>query len=332
MATASREPAQPGRSDLRDADAQRADSRGDRRSHGSAGSPGDWFTAGRVGGGPAVRPDPFCIRQNDRVLLETSMMLWVLLGYLVFLSVIGRSPSRWLWIRAVGAGLLFGLAVLTKDEATLLTVFPLLVAALLRWGARRVLTLLTACITVCVYAAYVAVAAINGHIGPWLDAKTSGIQRILGLVRVTGFNHAGTPSIYSVLLGEQLLRHDIPVADLGCASAVRRACAWRSVATDAGATVGRGRGDARLRLLPRHPRGAGTLPSGYPKPAIAARGSDAPVRPGSARRSRPGHSGGASRGGRSSSPDWCSPSASTRPPGSSGGCGPTMDMRCYFDT
>lgn len=146
--------------------------------------------------------DPFCIRQNDRVLLETSMMLWVLLGYLVFLSVIGRSPSRWLWIRAAGAGLLFGLAVLTKDEATLLTVFPLLVAALLRWGARRVLTLLTACITVCVYAAYVAVAAINGHIGPWLDAKTSGIQRILGLVRVTGFNHAGTPSIYSVLLGE----------------------------------------------------------------------------------------------------------------------------------
>src|ERR1700691_3380309 len=81
--------------------------------------------------------DPFCIRQNDRVLLETSMMLWVLLGYLVFLSMIGRPPSRWLWIRAVGAGLLFGVAVLTKDEATLLTVFPLLVAALLRGGARR---------------------------------------------------------------------------------------------------------------------------------------------------------------------------------------------------
>ena len=77
--------------------------------------------------------DPFYIRQNDRVLLETSMMLWVLLGYLVYLSMIGRPPSRWLWTRAVGAGLLFGIAVLTKDEATLLTVFPLLLAALLRW-------------------------------------------------------------------------------------------------------------------------------------------------------------------------------------------------------
>ena len=34
--------------------------------------------------------EPFCIRQNDRVLLETPMMLWVMLGYLVFISLIGR--------------------------------------------------------------------------------------------------------------------------------------------------------------------------------------------------------------------------------------------------
>lgn len=146
--------------------------------------------------------DPFCIRQNDRVLLETSMMLWVLLGYLVYLSMIGRPPSRWLWTRAVGAGLLFGIAVLTKDEATLLTVFPLLLAALLRWGARRAVTLLTACTTVSVYAAYMAVVAANGHIGSWLQQKTMGIQRILGLVQVTGFHQAGSPSIFSVLLSE----------------------------------------------------------------------------------------------------------------------------------
>ena len=146
--------------------------------------------------------DPFCIRQNDRVLLETSMMLWVLLGYLVFLSMIGRAASRWSWTRAVGAGLLFGLAVLTKDEATLLTVFPLLLAALLRWGVRRAVTWLTACTTVLVYAVYVTIVAANGHIGAWLDAKTLGIQRILGLVQITGFHQTGTPSIYSVLLAE----------------------------------------------------------------------------------------------------------------------------------
>ena len=50
--------------------------------------------------------DPFCIRQNDRVLLETALMLWVMLGYLVFTSVIGRLPSRRDWPRAVAAGLL----------------------------------------------------------------------------------------------------------------------------------------------------------------------------------------------------------------------------------
>jgi Dolichyl-phosphate-mannose-protein mannosyltransferase len=146
--------------------------------------------------------DPFCIRQNDRVLLETSMMLWVLLGYVLYLSMIGRPRSRWLWTRAVGAGLLFSIAVLTKDEATLLTVFPLLLAAMLRWGARRAVTLLTAGTTVSAYAAYVAVVAANGHIGAWLQQKTMGIQRILGLVQVTGFHQKGSPSILSVLLSE----------------------------------------------------------------------------------------------------------------------------------
>ena len=60
--------------------------------------------------------DPFCIRQNDRVVLETALMFWVMLGYLVFTSLIGRLPSRHDWLPAVCAGLLFGCAVLTKDE------------------------------------------------------------------------------------------------------------------------------------------------------------------------------------------------------------------------
>ena len=36
--------------------------------------------------------DPFCIRQNDRVLLETAMLLWVLLGYLV-LAPLAQCPG-----------------------------------------------------------------------------------------------------------------------------------------------------------------------------------------------------------------------------------------------
>ena len=66
--------------------------------------------------------DTFCIRQNDRVLLETSMTFWVLLGYLAFTSLIKRPGWRRGWPKALGAGLLFGCGVLTKDKAALLTV------------------------------------------------------------------------------------------------------------------------------------------------------------------------------------------------------------------
>ena len=146
--------------------------------------------------------DPFCIRQNDRVMLETAMMLWVMLGYLVFTTLIGCVPSRRDWPRAIGAGLLFGCAVLTKDEGALLTVLPLLAAAALRWGPRRALILLTAGTTVAVYAVYVAVVAANGQIQGLWQEKTSGIERMLGLVQVTGFHSSGGGNLLSRIIAE----------------------------------------------------------------------------------------------------------------------------------
>ena len=147
--------------------------------------------------------DPFCIRQNDRVLLETALMFWVMLGYLVFTSLIGRLPSRRDWLHAVGAGLLFGCAVLTKDEGALLTVLPLLAAAVLGWGPRRALTLLTVGTTVVVYAAYVAVVAANGQFSGLWEAKTVGIQRMLGLIQSTGFHSSsGGGSLSARLMAE----------------------------------------------------------------------------------------------------------------------------------
>jgi len=146
--------------------------------------------------------DPFCIRQNDRVLLETAMMLWVLLGYLALVSLIGRLPSRQAYARAVGAGLLFGCAVLTKDEAALLTVLPLIAAVALRWGPSRSLALVTAATTVAAYAAYViAVAAAGEFSALWL-AKTTGVRRLLGLVQTTGFNRPRAPSLSTRLISE----------------------------------------------------------------------------------------------------------------------------------
>jgi Dolichyl-phosphate-mannose-protein mannosyltransferase len=146
--------------------------------------------------------DPFCIRQNDRVLLETAMMLWVMLGYLVFTCLVGRQPSRRDWPYAIGAGLLFGCAVLTKDEGALLTLVPLLASAALRWGPRRTMALLTAGTTGAVYAVYVAIVVANGQFSALWGAKTSGIKRMLGLLQITGFNSSGGGSLSSRLIAE----------------------------------------------------------------------------------------------------------------------------------
>jgi len=144
--------------------------------------------------------DPFCIRQNDRVLLETPMMLWVLLGYLVLISFIGRPPPAWAKARAIGAGLLFGIAVLTKDEAALITILPLAAAAVLRLCPRRSLIALTIGATLLPYAVYVSVVAANGYIAGWWSAKTSGIERLLGVIQTTGFHRSG--SLTSRLVAE----------------------------------------------------------------------------------------------------------------------------------
>ena len=147
--------------------------------------------------------DPFCIRQNDRVLLETAMMLWVLLGYLVFLRLAAPSPARHAGIRAIGSGLLFGCAVLTKDEAVLLTILPLTVAAALRWVPPH-LVALNAGATAGVYAVYAAVVAANGYAGALWQAKTAGVQRLLGLVQSTGFHTSGGGSLSARLIAEGL--------------------------------------------------------------------------------------------------------------------------------
>jgi hypothetical protein len=162
-----------------------------------AGSPWAGLAAGVL-----YAVEPFCIRQNGRVMLETAMVLWVLLGYLMFTSLTGRPLSRGTAVRAIAAGLIFGFAVLTKDEAALLTLLPLLIAAALRWGPSRTLTSLTYGATVVPYVVYLTVVAANGHIDALWVAKTVGIKRMLGLIQVTGFHSSGGGSLLTRLIAE----------------------------------------------------------------------------------------------------------------------------------
>ncbi|MFJ3903923.1 hypothetical protein [Streptomyces sp. NPDC090025] len=146
--------------------------------------------------------DQFAIRQNNRVLLETGTMMWVLAGLLVLIPLCRPGASGRDRPRALLGGLLFGLAILTKDHSTLITVLPLLLALLLGWGPPRRLTAVALGGTVVPYAVYVSVVAGSGHFPQFWDEKTYGLRRLLGITQETGFNSPGTPSLAGRLAAE----------------------------------------------------------------------------------------------------------------------------------
>ncbi len=146
--------------------------------------------------------DPYIIRQNDRAMLDTATMMWVLAGFLVLLPLVMSDKVAHPVRRSVAVGVLFGLAVLTKDHAALITVLPLLLALVLRWGPPRRLLLIMMSVVVGMYAEYVLITAAAGHMGEFWYAKTHGVSRLLGLVQETGFNSEGTPSLAGRLASE----------------------------------------------------------------------------------------------------------------------------------
>jgi hypothetical protein len=114
-----------------------------------------------------------------------------------------RHPPARAYRRAVAGGLLFGLAVLTKDVAALITVLPLLVASLFAWPLRRrSLPLLAAGCAAVPYAIYVGVVAAAGHFDVFWTVKTLGIKRLLGQVQATGFNARGSPPLSQRIIEE----------------------------------------------------------------------------------------------------------------------------------
>jgi len=141
--------------------------------------------------------EPFVLRNNSRVFLETLSVGVTLAGVLLLVVQLNRSDNRW-WVPRLGlAGLLMGYGVLTKDLLALYVVVPVLLAVV--W--RRTLLLRHAVVLILAiatpYAVYLSVLASKSLLGDWTAAKTSGLQRMLGLDQSTGFNAVDSPSIAS---------------------------------------------------------------------------------------------------------------------------------------
>ncbi len=153
-----------------------------------------------VAAAAAFALNTFIVRFDSRVMLETTTVFWVVLGYAALLPLVGhgrealRGAARW---RAIGGGLAFGLALLTKETSAPLYVLPL--AWCVAFGAplpRRVagLSLGTAVVA---YLPYPITAVAVGHGSAYVDEKFGGVLRMVGLRQETGFNAEGTPSFLS---------------------------------------------------------------------------------------------------------------------------------------
>jgi hypothetical protein len=140
--------------------------------------------------------DPFALRQNGRALLETATMTWALLGLAVLLPMLGQPQARHARLRAIVGGLALGCSILTKDIAVMVTLMPLLCAAIL-WRRQRPRWLPDAIIaSVVPYGVYVLGITMTGHTDPWLQTKFSGILRMSGTQVTTGFSVPGAPSLW----------------------------------------------------------------------------------------------------------------------------------------
>nr|WP_281451860.1 glycosyltransferase family 39 protein [Paenarthrobacter nitroguajacolicus] len=147
-----------------------------------------------VGAVPAVvagvilASDPFVLRMDGRLMMETPAGLAVLSGWLLVLLVLDREEGRTRRWLEVGAGLVFGLAIVTKDMTAVFTVAPLLAAVFWRRTVPMSTALRILAGSIVPYAIYLLVVASNGLLPQFVEQKTVGVLRMIGAVQMTGFN------------------------------------------------------------------------------------------------------------------------------------------------
>ncbi len=141
--------------------------------------------------------DPFAIRQNTRGLMETDTMMWLLFGLWLLFERIEKNVSGWIWS---AIGLVFGIAIVTKDVAAIFLVLVFVLMMLLKIGPNRKVYRYLVPTALAPYALWVGIVSLRGYFWQFLASKTVGIQRLIGLFQQTGFNSPNSPSKGSALM------------------------------------------------------------------------------------------------------------------------------------
>jgi hypothetical protein len=155
--------------------------------------------------------DPFVLRINSRVFVESLAVLMLVAGLLIVVRhlqnsrVEGRAHVR---MRnsapghLIAGGLLLGYAVFTKDAFLFFAMAPIGLAVV--W--RRTLALRDAAAIVAAaaipYSLYLGVVAATGNLPQLARAKFAGVQRLIGTDVFTGFNAPGAPSLFETLMAQ----------------------------------------------------------------------------------------------------------------------------------
>lgn len=146
--------------------------------------------------------EPYVMRQNGRVFIETPTMLFALAGLLILLRLYQGRTRHPLFTAIVG-GLLGGLAIVSKDMAVLLIVLPLVVNLAFGGGpAKRRWSLIALVASGVPYVVYLAALTWVHSFGAFWKAETSGLRRFFGQDKSTGFSRHGSPSLTHTLLSQ----------------------------------------------------------------------------------------------------------------------------------
>lgn len=184
-------------------------------------------TAAAATAGLVLAFDPFLLRQDGRAMIETPAMLWVLAGWVVLL--VRREPDAPAGTRrAVAAGLLLGLGLVTKDLTLFASAVPLVLAGCWRrtlpWPTvRRVLAAIPV-----PYLGYLAVVTGAGLLPALLGEKLGGVLRLVGVDQQTGFNATPAASLAGRLV-EMVTRFGTSYVLLGLGLFAGLAAAYSTV-------------------------------------------------------------------------------------------------------